>query len=243
MGEAGLAYANQVISLTTDDDFHVRRQAAIALGVFVGDKTLTGKASGALINMLKDNDDRIQVAAMRSLTALGCAKQCAKDLTQLLNSKELPVREAALEAFGSMKEQAASYIQEIAARLDEPMLRAKAINVLVGIGSAAGQYTTEIAAFLGDTDMETRRAAVDAMGRLSNHVDSACVESIAELLTHWNPRYRAAACMALGALGEEKAAAYADQISRLLADTATVGTNIEALPCMCKPNCAAAAAL
>jgi len=49
--------------------------------------------------------------------------------------------------------------------------------------------------------------------------------------------------MALGALGEEKAAAYADQISRLLADTATVGTNIEALPCMCKPNCAAAAAL
>ncbi|KAK3269278.1 hypothetical protein CYMTET_22274 [Cymbomonas tetramitiformis] len=83
----------------------------------------------------------------------------------------LCVREAAVEALGSLGEHAVPHAGAIAARLedDDGDVRRAAVEALGRLGEHAGQHAGAIAILLEDANAGVRRAAVEALWRLGEH--------------------------------------------------------------------------
>jgi HEAT repeat protein len=144
-----------------DEDTNIRQYAALAAGILDG-RSLVPQ----LVAALKDPDDGVRGAAATALGKVGTAAD-GKNLIPLLADESTEVRRRVLQALGVLRvKEAGPALREMyeANRRKELGLRVLAALSRIGDPAQADLFKE----LVQDPDAETRRLAVEGLGRISD---------------------------------------------------------------------------
>lgn len=214
-------YLEQLLKKLDDSDPAVCCSAVLALGSIsgnAGNAGIAAKVASFLKKGLSDSHAQMRGAAVEAIGNLAgdigdSGYVCI--VAALLKDPNARVRRSALGALRTMGEKGLvtralgdSTAAEVAAKLNEPLLRAAAVQALGTMGEAGAKYINELIWLLPSSDVSIREAVTEALGTLAakspKSVSDECVEEIVSLLTDADSRFRAAAAAALGQLANAK---------------------------------------
>jgi HEAT repeat protein len=146
-----------------DEDTNIREYAALAVGILDG-RMLVPQLVGAL----KDADDGVRGAAATALGKVGTAAD-GKNLIPLLADESTEVRRRVLQALGVLRvKEAGPALREMYEANRKKELGLKVLASLSRIADPAqGDLFREL---VQDPDPETRRLAIEGLGRISDPV-------------------------------------------------------------------------
>ena len=190
-----------LVGLLADTEAEVRLAAVEALGA-VGDPQAVDPVANVMRAGATSRDETavpIRIAAVRALGRLGPVSFPA--LSDALRDRHPKVREAAVEALGSIGGPQAVPALATALRDERSQLRQTAARALAAIGGPDARAM--LLACLDHKDPATRAAVVDALAGLG---DAGSVGSLAGALGDREKAVRDRAVAALGKLGSSEAA-------------------------------------
>jgi HEAT repeat protein len=156
----------------------------------------------ALTAALKDEDEKVRLATVRSLSEFGpAAKSAVPALVALLKDKDAWVRweaDQALEAMGPEAKAAVPLLTELL-KDGDGQVRASAAHLLFVMGSEANAVVPALSALLTDKDVAVRGAAVFSLGKLG----PTTVPLLTESLHDREAVVRGDAARALGRIGPQ----------------------------------------
>ena len=144
-----------------DEDTNIREYAALAIGILDG-RSLVPQ----LVAALKDADDGVRGAAATALGKVGTAAD-GKNLIPLLADESAEVRRRVLQALGVLRvTEAGPALREMYEANRRKELGLKVLSALSRIADPAqAELVKEL---VQDTDPETRRLAIEGLGRISD---------------------------------------------------------------------------
>ncbi len=187
-----------LIKALGDPDSYVRRDAAEALGR-LGNK----RAVEPLITRLSDSNSNIRSNAAQALERLGATKeQIVAGYIEALDSSDLDVRRDAARILGELGNKRA--VEPLINRLSDSNsnIRSNAAQALKKLNAAKKQMVVGYVEALDSPDLDVRRDAAEALGRLGN---KRAVEPLIKALGDPNFCVREHAAEALGRLGDKRA--------------------------------------
>merc|ERR1712207_42173 len=88
------------------------------------------------------------------------------ELVKLLNSKDLPVKCAAIVALGQLsKAKGGASLALVQSMAEDPKVRVAAVTALGEMGSRGAALVEDMADLVSDSDVEVRLAAVKTLGK------------------------------------------------------------------------------
>lgn len=174
-------------------DWLDRWQAAYALGTLGKDGA---EAIPALVDALKDKDERVQAGAAASLGKIGEPAHAA--LEQLLRNGERRQRRWAAYALGRTGDLSVAPLLVMASGDSRDDVREKAAESLELLGFTGKDALRVFIKGLKDTNPAVRFHSVRALGNIA---DASAVPALIEILDDSNINIRAVACEALGKIG------------------------------------------
>jgi len=147
----------------SDEDTNIREYAALAVGILDG-RTLVPQ----LVAALKDADDGVRGAAATALGKVGTAAD-GKNLIPLLADESTEVRRRVLQALGVLRvREAGPALREMYEANRKKELGLKVLSSLSRIADPA--QADLFRELVQDPDPETRRLAIEGLGRISDPV-------------------------------------------------------------------------
>lgn len=177
-----------------DPDQRVRLAAVDALDAMIAARGEIGvqkgvepavalRAAQALTRGLGDGNRFVRWGAARTLGHIGplegLKSGAVASLMRLLADSDHDVRGAAAQALEHYGPEAAAAVGKLAALVSEgkePESRLAGIRALVATGKGAGESIQSLGGALGDKNVRIRRAAAEALGRLSGESPAAAQE-------------------------------------------------------------------
>lgn len=256
IGHASSWYMDFILPLLTDTVPQVRLAAVRALGSF--GVVSRDVAANKVAQLLKDPDDMVRCAALEALGSMQSVEHVAA-MEHSLDDASPTVVASCCTALGKLGDKGEGKAGEIARKLDDKQTRHAALEALLLFGSAAaGKYAYEIVtSCLADPDVTTRRAAIKAVGQLSEAIlaNESALQRIIDQLQDQEAYARSAAALALGNLASRASAPvvkrFGNEILTLLTDdeedqswlAINLGGGLSRLPAsLRKPKCAACVA-
>jgi HEAT repeat protein len=191
------AVVTNLLKAVDDENPKVRIEAIYALGV-IARPPLGNESEAQLIKALDHYDPAIRAAAARVAGRLQ-VKSAGEVLIKAINDSQEPVRYAAMQALGDLREAAA--IQALSQQLEYYKKGEgawSALDALATIGHASSIELFKVR--LADKDPSMRRAAAEGLGRAGASTDIAVLE--AGLAAETSDSVRAALAFALQKLGK-----------------------------------------
>ncbi len=163
IGEIAEDTAPSLVAALTDRNDHVRGKAAEALGK-IGNGVAEIAVPG-LVRLLRDEDNWVRALAAEALGQMGeAAEDAAPALLRSLRHANPLVRANAAEALGRVKADEARAALEVAARDEDPGVRAKAIRAVAGLGEPTPDTVAAVRVGLTDPDPLVRAVAIESVG-------------------------------------------------------------------------------
>lgn len=248
-GVGGAPYHKEVMQLCHDQDKDVRYQACLTLA---GMGVPAAPAAQDVARLLDDKVDAVRCGACSALGAFQSSEHKGR-LEKMLEDKSPEVQGSACLALGKIGSLSADTVALVAKRLQEPRSCLQAVVALGSLGAEASKHAKDLCDCLTSEDMETRMAAAVSVGSMKEAVTGAPANfnKVTDLLKHKDGRFRIAAIMAIGNLGE-KADSQAGALNELLNDTfeepalnalTAGGARVRSPPITRKIRCTAAVAL
>jgi HEAT repeat protein len=144
-----------------DEDTNIREYAALAIGILDG-RSLVPQITAAL----KDPDDGVRGAAATALGKVGTAAD-GKSLIPLLTDESAEVRRRVLQALGVLRvREAGPALREM---YEANRKKELGLKVLLALSRIADPAQADLfKELVQDTDPETRRLAIEGLGRISD---------------------------------------------------------------------------